>query len=126
MSIPTEEKKKYFAEAALVLSREGFHVEKTPGGKLGVWLDDQPLCEVSEVGGITYRNENTFTEERMAAKDKAYQIVCSTAEYMRQMAQAPPLKVSGLSDGYKMLADFNGVVLAAVQSKYGVEFVTWD
>ena len=25
-----------------------------------------------------------------------------------------------------MLADFNGVVLAGTQGKYGVEFVTWD
>ena len=25
-----------------------------------------------------------------------------------------------------MLADFNGVVLAGVQGKYGTEFITWD
>ena len=126
MSITTEEKKKYFAETALALSRAGFHVEEILNGKLGVWLDEQPLCEISEVGGITYRSDNISTSARMAAKDKAYQIVCNTAEYMRQMEQAPPLKVSGLSDGYKTLADFNGVVLAGVQGKYGVEFVTWD
>ena len=126
MSITAEEKKKHFAETALALSRAGFHVEEIPDNKLGVWLDDQPLCEVSEVGGITYRSDNISTPERMAAKDKAYQIVRNTAEYMRQMEQAPPLKVSDLADRYKVIADFNGVVLAAVQSKYGVEFVTWD
>ena len=43
-----------------------------------------------------------------------------------QMEQAPPLKVSDLPDRYKVLADFNGVVLAGAHSKYGVEFVTWD
>ena len=126
MSITTEEKKKYFAETALALSRAGFHVEEIPHGKLGVWLDEQPLCEVSKVGGITYRSDNTSTPERMAAKDKAYQIVCNTAEYMRQMEQAPPLKVGGLEDSYKILADFNGTVLAGAHSKYGVQFVTWD
>ena len=45
---------------------------------------------------------------------------------MRQMEQAPPLKVSDLADRYKVMADFNGVVLAGTQGKYGVEFVTWD
>ena len=126
MSITAEEKKKYFAETALALSRTGFHVEEIPDNKLVVWLDEQPLCEVSEVGGITYRSDNISTPERMAAKDKAYQIVRNTAEYMRQMEQAPPLKVSDLADRYKVMADFNGVVLAGTQGKYGVEFVTWD
>ena len=121
-----EEKKRYFTETALTLNREGFHAEKILGGTLGVWLDDVPLCEVNEVGGITYRGENISTPERVAAKDKAYRIVCNTAEYMRQMEQAPPLKASGLSEGYKVLTDFNGTVLAGTQGKYGVEFVTWD
>lgn len=126
MSISAEEKKKYFAESALALRREGFHVEKVLGGQLGVWLDDQPLCEVSEVGGITYKGDNIATPERVAAKDEVYRIVCTTAEYIRQMEQAPPLKVSGLEDSYKVLADFNGTVLAGTHSKYGVQFVTWD
>ena len=121
-----EQKKLYFTETALALSREGFHTEKIPGGTLGVWLDDEPLCEVSKVGGITYRRENIATPEREAAKDKAYKIVCTTAEYVRQMEQAPPLKLNGLTGDYKILADFNGTVLAGTHSKYGVRFVTWD
>lgn len=124
MSITAEEKKKYFAETALALSRAGFHVEEIPDNKLGVWLDEQPLCEVGEIGGITYRSDNISTPERMAAKDKAYQIVRNTAEYMRQMEQAPPLKVSDLADRYKVMADFNGAVLAGTQVKYGIQCVT--
>ena len=109
MSITTEEKKKYFAETALALSRAGFHVEEIPDNKLGVWLDEQPLCEVGEIGGITYRSDNISTPERMAEKDKAYQIVRNTAEYMRQMEQAPPLKVSDLADRYKVMIGASGV-----------------
>lgn len=121
-----EEKKRYFTETALVLNREGFHAETIVGGTLGVWLDNEPLCEVSEVGGITYRTGNIATPERVAAKDRAYEIVSTTAEYMRQMEQAPPLRASGLTGDYRMLADFNGTVLAGTSSKYGVQFVTWD
>lgn len=64
--------------------------------------------------------------ERVAAKDMVYEIVRNTAEYMRQMETALFLKADGLEDGYKVLADFNGTVLAGVQSKHGVHFVTWD
>ena len=126
MSFSAEEKKRYFQETAIALQREGFRIETSVGGRLGVWMDDHPLCEVDQIGGITYRSDNISTPERMAAKDKVYRIVCNTAEYMRQMEQAPPLKVSGLADRYKVLADFNGVVLAGTHGKYGVEFVTWD
>ena len=42
------------------------------------------------------------------------------------MEAAPSLKADVLEDGYKVLADFNGTVLAGVQSKHGVHFVTWD
>lgn len=126
MNVSAEEKKRYFQETAIALRREGFRVEPSVGGRLAVWLDDHPLCEVDQIGGITYRSDNIPTPERVAAKDKAYRIVCTTAEYMRQMEQAPPLKASGLADGYKILADFNGTVLAGVHGKYGVEFITWD
>ena len=109
-----EQKKMYFTETALALNREGFHAETILGGKLGVWLDNEPLCEVNEVGGITYRGENIATPERETAKDKAYRIVSSTAQYMKQMEQAPPLKAVGLEDQYKLLAEFNGTVLAGI------------
>ena len=128
MPTRAEEKERYFTETSLALSRAGFHLEKLQNGRLEVWLDNQPLYEVGKVGGITYRSENISTPERIEAKDKVYRIVCNTAEYMRQMEQASSLKASGLSERYKVLADFNGVVLAGVQGKYGTEFITrdWD
>ena len=94
--------------------------------RLCILLDGAPLCEVTESGGIAYRNKDIDEPERIAAKDKVYEIVRNTAEYMRQMETAPVLKADGLEDGYKVLADFNGTVLAGVQSKHGVHFVTWD
>ena len=126
MSISTEEKDRYLRETAIVLAREGFQTGKTDTGKLRVLLDGAPLCEVTENGGIAYRNEDINEPERVAAKDMVYEIVRNTAEYMRQMETAPFLKADGLEDGYKVLADFNGTVLAGVQSKHGVHFVTWD
>ena len=111
MSISTEEKDRYLRETAIVLAREGFQTGKTDTGKLRVLLDGAPLCEVTENGGITYRNEDINEPERVAAKDMVYEIVRNTAEYMRQMETAPFLKADGLEDGYKVLADFNGTVL---------------
>ena len=70
-----EQKKKYFTETALALRREGYEVERILNGHLVVALADIPLCEVKEVGGIAYRSDNIATPERVAAKDKVYEIV---------------------------------------------------
>ena len=124
MSNITEVEKRYFEEVARALRREEFQVEQLENGHLNVVLDDEPLCEVNKVGGIVYRK--TDSEERIAAREKAFEIVLNTANYMRQMVQAPPLGVGDLRDRFKVLADFNGTVLAGAYSSEGVEFVTWD
>lgn len=111
MSISAEEKVCYLREAAIVLAKEGFQLDEVHTDRLCILLDGAPLCEVTESGGIAYRNKDIDEPERIAAKDKVYEIVRNTAEYMRQMETAPVLKADGLEDGYKVLADFNGTVL---------------
>ena len=126
MNISAEEKNRYLREAEVVLAREGFLTDRIRTGGLRILLDGLPLCEVPESGGVTYRMADVSTPERVAAKDKVYSIVRAVAEYMYQMERAPILKVAGLEDSYKVLADFNSVVLAGCPSKYGTQFVTWD
>ena len=45
---------------------------------------------------------------------------------MTLIEQAPDLKADGLGENYKLLAEFNGAVLAGHPGRYGVEFVTWE
>lgn len=47
-------------------------------------------------------------------------------EYQKLMEQAPQINASGLEGGYRRLAEFNNVVLAGHQTRYGMEFVTWE
>ena len=49
-----------------------------------------------------------------------------SAEYMSQMAAASQLTTNSLTGDYRLLADFNGVVLAGHPTRYGVQFVTWE
>lgn len=45
---------------------------------------------------------------------------------MTLIERAPNLQAAGLDEPYKLLADFNGAVLACHPSRYGAEFVTWE
>lgn len=38
----------------------------------------------------------------------------------------PVLREEGLPDGYRLLAEFNDTVLAGHQTRYGMQFVTWE
>ena len=58
MNISAKERNRYLREAAIVLAREGFQTDRTHTGGLRVLLDGAQLCEVTESGGVAYRNED--------------------------------------------------------------------
>ncbi len=57
---------------------------------------------------------------------KIKDIARTVSEYCSAYEKAPVLKAEGLPDNYRCLFEFNGTVLAAKNSEYGFEFVTWD
>lgn len=123
-----EARKRYYSEVAVCLRRKGFEVRNAPDGKLDVCEGGELLCKVSGMDGINYRQSWVGTAEREKAKDAVYEIVRTVAEYMKLMETAPLLKAEGLHEDYRLLADFNGVVLAGRNcgDGRGVQFVTWD
>ena len=62
--------------------------------------------------------------QRVAPRDE--DIAARTLEYMTAMETALQPEASGLEGDYRILADFNGTVLAGTHSKHSVHFVTWD
>lgn len=119
----TESKSNYFKELALNLRQEGFAVCPEKDGLLPIELDDQRLCLAAESGLIRYRKEDITDSSRSTALGRAVTIAKVTAEYMDLMETAPQLKASGLSGDYRLLADFNDVVLAGHPTRYGTQFM---
>ena len=118
---------KYFRELTLNLQHAGFIVKpETDEGLLPVELDGQHLCLALDTGTVRYWREDVADDYRSAALDRANSITKATAEYMSQLAAAPQLTANSLTEDYRLLADFNGVVLAGHPTKYGVQFVTWE
>lgn len=123
----TEGRSRRFQELANNLRYEGFTVKpETADGLLPVELDGQLLCHVTEAGGVQYRKRDVLGDDRDKAKDRVFDIAQITAGYMQQMEAAPQLTGVGLTGDYRLLAEFNGIVLAGHPTKYGVQFVTWE
>lgn len=123
----TDEKSRYFQELSRNLRHEGLTVKpETEEGLLPVELDGQRLCQITETSGVRYWKEDVASDSRQEALDRVTAITKSTAEYMNQMETASQLTASGLTGDYRLLADFNNVVLAGHPTRYGVQFVTWE
>ena len=123
----TEKRSRYFQELTLNLRHESLTVKpETKDGLLPIELNGQHLCLAIDTGAVRYWNEDVTDDIRRKALNRVSDIARATAEYMRQMETAPQLEASGLSGDYRLLADFNNVVLAGHPTEYGVQFVTWE
>lgn len=122
----TKQQNSYFDELGLRLKKDGFTVQPEENGILPVRLDNRRLCCITDVGAVRYREEDITNEKAAQAIDRVMDIAAETAEYVRHMESAPFLKVGCLEGNYKLLAEFNGTVLAGHPTRYGMEFITWD
>lgn len=116
----------YFRELAIHLAREGFTVQKEEDGLLPVELDGTPLCRISKKGAIRFKAEEQDKARESLIRGKVIDIVRTVNEYTTLMDLAPYLKAADLSEKYKLLADFNGTVLAGQETRFGAQFATWD
>lgn len=119
---------RYLTEAKLQLSQAGYETKPPENGYLPVSWEGAPLCLVTGGGGAHYRAADIEGEERNEAFHKLLDLTGTVAEYMRLMESAPMLQASHLHEDYRLLSEFNGVVLAG--HKYtdapGHQFVTWE
>ena len=117
----------YYAEAAIQLRKAGFAPQSQEDGLLPVDWGGSHLCRITAGGGAQFRAEDLERDGARAAFDRAVEIAASTAEYMRLLESAPELRAEALESGYKLLSEFNGVVLATKPNeRFGCQFVTWE
>ncbi len=117
---------RFLAEIGLCLERAGYDVEQEKNGLLPVSWNGASLCRVNAQGGVQFRTGELDPEGAEEAFHRVLDLVLPTAEYLRLMETAPPLQAKGLDGDYRLLADFNGAVLAGHPTEYGVQFVTWE
>ena len=124
--INVETRDRYYKEVSRRLSGAGYEPQPQEDGLLPVDWEGSRLCRVTAGGGAQFREEHLEREGGRAAFDQVTEIAATTAEYMRLMETAPRLVAQGLEGDYRLLADFNGAVLAGHPTIHGTEFVTWE
>ena len=126
MKISDEARDRFYKEVGILLTREGISVQEQQNGLLPIEWNGAPICRITAGGGAQFRREDLEPDGAGDVFLLATEIAHTTAEYMRLMETSPPLQAKGLDGDYRLLADFNGTVLAGHPAAQGVEFVTWE
>ena len=118
----------YLEELAGRLQRERIHMLPVQDGLLTVTLDDRPIGVVAENGDMYQRRSDLDTPEARALYFRVLDIAQEVSEYRKEMERAPVMEAEGVNEPYKLLAEYNDVVLCGRQygNGYGVQFVTWS
>ena len=124
--INKEARDSFYKELAHRLTAEGYAVEPEAEGLLPVRWHGADLCRITAGGGAQFRESDLAPEGCRGAFDRAVDIAAEVKQYLQLMEAAPVLKAMSLDERYKLLADFNGTVLAGHPTSRGVQFVTWE
>ncbi len=121
-----ESPNRFFQELALRLREAEIQTGQATAYYLPIIHDSCQVCEVNTAGMVTRHSTFLKSQEGTAIYQRTIPIASNTREYMTAMETARPLSADGLDpkDSYRLLAEFNGCVLAGRYSKYGCQFVT--
>ncbi len=115
---------RYMDELEKCLRRQGAEILRREDGAMDAYYQQKEFGRFYPDGAMSFRGEKS--KEWDAIKDRAFNTMNRVAEYMRLMEKAPILRIDGLDGDYRLLAEFNNVVLAGHQTRFGMEFVTWE
>lgn len=118
---------KFFPELARRLKREGIATGPVEKGCLPVLADGRAAVLVMPGSTVAFNADVERGPEADSVYDLTYKLSREVYEYTEAMASAPPLEAEGLHEGFRVLADFNGVVLAGqeLEADWGYKFATW-
>lgn len=117
---------KFFTELTRVLSEQGIQAAAQERGRLSIPLDGQPAIYVEHSGMLCVRAEYAQSKDCSELYHKVAPFSEMVYEYTSLMEKAPLVQSDSGNDSYRLLADFNGVILAGKEKgRYGFQFATW-
>ena len=118
---------KFLPELSRRLRREGIATGPLKENRLPILVDGRPAMRVDQEGMILLP-PGAVDDPQVS---RTYDAVAGTAaqvwEYTTAIAAAPPVKNEGTASKFRLLSEFNSILLAGreLAQDMGYEFVTW-
>ena len=119
--------KKFFPELARRLRQEGVATGPAEENRLPVLLNGQEMMWVETDGFIVLAAGARDNSETARTYETVRGLCAPVYEYTGAMASAPVLEAVGLHEEFRLLAEYDGVVLAGqeLEGDWGYKFATW-
>lgn len=119
---------KFFAELSRRLREDGISTGEEMSNRLSVLLNGRVALNVTPGGDVLLTPEASGDQEASALYHQVSRLAAGVKEYTSAMDRAPVLRACALDEPFRLLADFNGVVLAGyeLEKGRGYKFATWD
>ncbi len=100
---------KFFPELTRLLKREGVTTGPVEKGCLPVLADGRAAVLVMPRGTVAFNADVERGPEADSVYDLTFRLGREVYEYTGAMASAPPLVAEGLHEGFRVLAEFDGI-----------------
>ena len=120
------QKEQFLRETERQLRMAQVDASLEPDDLIHALWNGNPLCTVDANGTVRFSPNDIRGVDEDQQLQAVTQTVAQVKEYLRIMERAPTLKAVGLDEQYKILAEFDDIVLAGRMSKNGARFVTWE
>lgn len=116
---------KYYKELSRILAKNAIETAPPEKNTLPILLNGSSVCRVEPSGDVCIFPDDVRSPEADELYHRVAPFSRMVKEYMTAIERAPLLKATALDEDYKLLAEFNGAVLAGRETEHGYMFVTW-
>jgi hypothetical protein len=117
---------KYFKELARILAMNDIQTGPPESNTLPILLNGHSVCRVEPSGEMCIFPDDVRSPEGDELYQKVAPFSQMVKEYLTAIERAPLLKATALDEDFRLLAEYNGAVLAVLDTKYGYKFATWE
>lgn len=117
---------KYFKELTRILALNDIEAAPPDRNSLPILLNGRSVCRVEPSGDMCIFPDDVRSPEGDELYHKVAPFSQMVKEYLTAIERAPLLKATALDEDFRLLAEYNGAVLAVLDTKYGYKFATWE
>ena len=117
-------KESYFEELSYALRRRGLLTRSVEEDGL-LSVEWKGSSRVRKSSAVQYDPTWVVADRAKATLAQVIEVAEIVMDYMKFLTASLSLKADGLENGYRALADFNGVVWQGRETLLGAQFITW-
>lgn len=112
--------KSFFKELSRILAEQDIEIAPPANGRLSILINGHPVCRVQADGMLCMASGDLMTPEAGALRHKVAPVAEMVYEYTSLVEKAPLPKSDSNNADYRLLADFNGVILAGKETSQAI------